>query len=165
MLSTVLAQMSWLPAAVLILVVLAGPFIGALIVPRPKLLRVLFIVSLVILAGLTLYPEGGAGRDITCAVEVPYVSLRAVETLSNVLLFIPPVLLVGLLVRRPVLAALGGSAASALIELGQAVVPAIGRACDTGDWMTNTTGAVLGAILAAAASALRRRRENDTADR
>jgi hypothetical protein len=106
-LSTLLVQVSWLPAAVLLLAVLAGPFLGTMIAPRPKLLRVLVITSLVILAGLTLYPEGGAERNITCAVELPHLALRAVETLSNVLLFVPPVMLTGLLFRRPTLAALG----------------------------------------------------------
>jgi glycopeptide antibiotics resistance protein len=75
---------------------------------------------------------------------VPYFALGAVETLVNVLLFIPPVLLAGVLFRRPVLAVLGGGMLSALVEFLQAVAPIIGRACDTGDWITNTIGAVLG---------------------
>ena len=78
------------------------------------------------------------------------------------LLFIPPVVLAGLLFRRPVLAALGGSAASALVELAQAVVPALGRACDTGDWITNTTGAVLGGVIAATDLSLAHRRQSRT---
>jgi len=164
-LSTLLAQVSWLPAVVLLLTVLVGPFVGTAIVRRPKLLRVLWLVSLVILAGLTLYPEGGAGRDVACTIEAPYFSLRAAETLANVLLFIPPVGLTGLLFRRPALAALAGSVASALIELGQAVVPAIGRACDTGDLITNTTGAVLGGVIAATALSLARRRQGHATGR
>jgi glycopeptide antibiotics resistance protein len=79
-----------------------------------------------------------------------------------VLLFIPPVVLTGLVFRRPALAALAGSAASALIELGQAVLPAIGRACDTGDWISNTAGAVLGALIGTTALSLARRRQNHT---
>jgi hypothetical protein len=161
-LSTLLAQVSWLPAVVLLLTVLAGPFVGTGIVRRPKMLRVLWLVSLLLLAGLTLYPEDGAGRDVACMIEAPYFSLRVVETLANVLLFIPPVVLTGLVFRRPVLAALAGSAASALIELGQAVLPAIGRACDTGDWISNTTGAVLGALIGTTALSLARRRQNHT---
>jgi hypothetical protein len=157
-LSTLLVQASWIPATVLLLAVLTGPFVGAAIAPRRRLLRALFIVSLVIVAGLTLYPEGGPGTDVTCAVEVPYFGVRAVETLANVLLFIPPVLLAGLLARRPLLAIIGGSATSALIELVQAFVPAIGRACDTGDWITNTIGSVLGGAIALAALALEGRR-------
>jgi hypothetical protein len=161
-LSTLLVQVSWLPAAVLLLAVLVGPFVGAVIARRTTLLRGLFVVSLLIVAGLTLYPEGGTDSGISCAVEAPYFSLRAAETLANVLLFIPPVLLAGLLFRRPVLTALGGSAASALVELAQAVVPALGRACDTGDWITNTIGAVLGGVVATAALALERRRRLST---
>jgi len=156
-LSTLLVQVSWLPAAVLLLAVLTGPFIAAALAPRPRLLRALFIASLVILAGLTLYPEGGADRDVTCTVGLPYFGLRAAETVANVLLFIPPVLLAGLLVRRPALAVMGGTATSALIELVQGIVPAIGRACDTGDWITNTIGAVVGGLIALAALSLDRR--------
>lgn len=164
MLSTLLVQASWLPASALVLAVLAGPFVGAVLASRPRLSRVLFVVTLVALAGLTLYPEGGTGRDVTCAVGIPSFGLRSVETLANVLLFVPPVLLAGLLTRRPLLAVVGGSAASALVELVQAVVPALGRACDTGDWMTNSLGGVLGGILALAALALaRRRRSSDVA--
>lgn len=153
-LSTLLVQASWLPAVVLLLAVLTGPFIAAAIAPRPRLVRALFIASLLMLAGLTLYPEGGADRDVTCAVGLPYFGVRAVETVANVLLFIPPVLLAGLLVRRPILAVMSGSATSVLIELVQAIVPAIGRACDTGDWITNTIGAVLGGLIALAALTL-----------
>jgi len=34
----------------------------------------------------------------------------------------------------------------------------IGRACDTGDWITNTIGAVVGGVLAATALTWHRRR-------
>jgi VanZ family protein len=69
----------------------------------------------------------------------------------------PPVLLAGVLFPRPLLAVLGGSVLSALIEFLQAVAPIIGRACDASDWITNTIGAVLGGLIAGAALALKRR--------
>ena len=161
-LSTLLVHASWLPAAVLVLTVVVGPILGAAIAPRPRLLRALFVVSLMILAGLTLYPEGRTGGEVGCAVETPYFALEAVETLSNVLLLIPPVLIAGLLFRRPIMAMVGGSAISALIEFVQAVVPHIGRACDTSDWITNTIGSVVGGLIALAALVLERRRKGVT---
>lgn len=157
MLSTLLTHASWLPATVLLVLLLAGPFIGAAIAPCRRLLWALFTVSVIAVGGLTLYPEGGAVGRVTCTPGVPYFALGAVETLANVLLFIPPVLLAGVLFRRPLLAVLGGSVLSALIEFLQAVAPIIGRACDTGDWITNTIGAVLGGLIAGAALALKRR--------
>lgn len=39
-----------------------------------------------------------------------------------------------------------------------ALVVGIGRACDTGDWVTNSIGAVIGGMLALAALALAQRR-------
>jgi VanZ family protein len=53
---------------------------------------------------------------------------------------------------------LGATAFSALIEVVQALVLGIGRACDTSDWITNTIGAVIGGGLATVALARRRHR-------
>ncbi len=47
---------------------------------------------------------------------------------------------------------------SALIELVQAVVPDLGRSCDTNDWFMNTVGAAIGAMIATAIIALTARR-------
>jgi len=44
-----------------------------------------------------------------------------------------------------------GSGASAGLEVLQALVPTIGRSCDTNDWLSNTIGAVIGAVIASAA--------------
>jgi VanZ family protein len=62
-------------------------------------------------------------------------------------LFVPPALLLAVATRRPVLALLLGASLSAAIELVQALVPAIGRSCDTNDWTSNTIGAAIGAGL------------------
>jgi VanZ family protein len=59
-----------------------------------------------------------------------------------------PVLLAGVATRRPVLATLAGSGLSVVVEAVQAAVPAIGRSCDSGDWINNTIGAVIGGALA-----------------
>ena len=64
------------------------------------------------------------------------------------MLFVAPVLLLGIALRRPVAALLAGTGASVAREVVQAAVPAIGRSCDTNDWLANTLGAVLGAALA-----------------
>ncbi|GLY98519.1 VanZ family protein [Actinoplanes sp. NBRC 103695] len=55
------------------------------------------------------------------------------------MLFVAPVLLAGVATRRPLVV---------MVEVFQAAVPALGRSCDSGDWMTNTIGAVIGALLA-----------------
>ena len=60
-----------------------------------------------------------------------------------------PWVMLAVAVGRPVLVAAAVSGLSALIELVQASVPAIGRSCDTNDWFMNTIGAVLAAFLAA----------------
>ena len=49
-------------------------------------------------------------------------------------------------------------ALSGAVELIQAVVLVIGRACDTSDWITNTIGAVVGGVLAATELVWHRRR-------
>ena len=53
-----------------------------------------------------------------------------------------------------VLAALIGLSVS--LEALQALVPGLGRSCDTNDWLSNTIGAAVGTGLAAAALALNR---------
>ena len=61
------------------------------------------------------------------------------------------VLLAGVASRRPWLMLGLGSGASLVIEAVQAVLPAIGRSCDTTDWSSNSIGALVGAVLAWAA--------------
>ena len=111
---------------------------------EPKLVRSLGVVGVLL---LTLSPTR---RSMTfgCAVDWSP-QLTASEPLANVLLFVPLVLLLAVASRRPVRAALAGSAVSLGIELVQAVVTAIGRSCDTSDWIANTAGSAIGATLAA----------------
>lgn len=72
------------------------------------------------------------------------------------MLTVAPALLAGVAARRPLLIGLLLSAVSAAVEGLQALLPALGRSCDTSDWLSNTIGAVLGAGLAAAALLLAR---------
>jgi VanZ family protein len=68
--------------------------------------------------------------------------------MANILLFVAPVLLAGVATRRPVLVMVAGSGLSVVVEVCQAAVPALGRSCDSGDWVNNTIGTVIGALLA-----------------
>lgn len=105
---------------------------------------------------LTLVPTS---RDLVvgCAAEWSFPKLGAVELMANLVLFVPPALLLGVALRRPLLVLVAASATSALIEVLQAFATALGRSCSTNDWLYNTLGAALGAAIALAA--LRARRE------
>lgn len=83
-------------------------------------------------AALTLVP---ASRDLAtgCTTERRFPTLGAVELMANVVLLVPPVLLLGVAVRRPSAVCLGAIVASGLIEVTQAFAPALGRSCSTSD--------------------------------
>ncbi|WP_033293241.1 VanZ family protein [Amycolatopsis jejuensis] len=111
-------------------------------------------LSLLSILALTLVP---ASRDMdvaACTVQFSLPSLTSVELVANVALFVPLVFFAALPARRPLLVGLGGTVLSALVEAVQALVPAIGRACDTNDWLMNTLGAALGLLLAYGARAV-----------
>lgn len=158
MLSTLLIMMPWLAFTVLVGALVVGPFVGAWLVVRPRTTAVLLCVATVAVVVLTLYPDGDPRPRVECAAGLPYLAPTAVEPTANVLLFVPVSFLAGVLLRRPVVAVLGAVALSAVIELLQALVLVIGRACDTSDWITNAVGAVVGGVLAAGALAWQRRR-------
>lgn len=147
MISTLLVAHPWLSPTALLVLVVAGPFVARWLDGRRTLARVLLAASLVPVVLLTLVP---VDRELfaRCSVGWALPTVGRVELLANVVLFVPPVLLAAVVLRRPVVAFLGGAAASALVELVQALVPAIGRSCDTNDWLSNTLGALLGALLA-----------------
>jgi hypothetical protein len=156
-LSTLLALAPWLAFSVLIATVVAGPVVGVWLAERPRITAVLLAAGLIAVLAVTLYPDGDPYPTVTCSAGLPYLAPTAVESTANILLFVPITLLAGVLWRRPGMAILGGTALSIVIEVVQALVLVIGRACDTSDWITNTLGAVIGAVLAAAALAWRRR--------
>lgn len=155
MLSTILVEYPWLTTVALVALVVLGPLVGAWLVPRARLARVLRTLSIVTVALLTLIPTS---REITvrCAMEWDLPTLGAVELMANVILFAQVVLLAGIATRRPLVALLVASGASAIVEMGQAFAPGLGRSCSTNDWLSNTLGASLGAALAAAALLLAR---------
>lgn len=147
MISTFLVEHRWIAPAALVLLVLVGPLAGSWLVTRPRIARVLTAVSMLPLALLTLVP---VDRELfaRCEVRWDFPTPAGPESLANILLFVAPVLLAGVAIRRPVLAVLAGSTLSVMVEAVQAAVPAIGRSCDSGDWINNTIGAVIGGALA-----------------
>lgn len=155
-LSTLLTRLPWLAFSVLVLALVLAPLVGAWLASKPRLTRVLLAVVAVVMAALTLYPDGAPSAGVACALQLPYLAPTASETMANILLFLPLSFLIGLVWRRPVVAMLIGAAASAAIEAVQALVPAIGRACDTSDLINNAIGAVLGGACAWGALLIRR---------
>ncbi|PPF56425.1 VanZ family protein [Clavibacter michiganensis] len=155
--------MPWLAFAVLVGVIVFAPLAGIRLARRRRITAVLLIAALLGALALTLYPEGDRSSSVACNVGLPYLSPTAVESTANILLFVPIAFLASLLWRRPLLAILGTVVLSALIDTVQAVALSIGRACDTGDWITNTIGAILGGLLACGTLAWQRRRTRTVA--
>ncbi|WP_222196077.1 VanZ family protein [Modestobacter italicus] len=162
MTSTALVEHAALVPLALVLVVLGSTLIGHLVLRRrPRLLTALLGLALLPVVVLTLVPSGTSrGDDVGCTVQFAVPTLGSVELLANVALFLPPALLGTLLTRRPLLVLAAAAALSGAIEALQALVPALGRACDTNDWLMNTAGASVGVALAVVLLALTDRRED-----
>ncbi|WP_413317049.1 VanZ family protein [Agrococcus sp. 1P02AA] len=167
MLSTTLAAYPWLAGVLLAVVVTLGLPAAWWLAQRPRLAWALAVATGVATLLLTLLPTPRQ-LDVGCAVEWD-ASLTAPEPLANVVLLVPFALLVGVAIGRPLAGALLGFAAgallSALIEAVQALVPAIGRSCSTGDLLANAVGAAIGGLLALAALHLARRSRQRAARR
>ena len=114
-------------------------------------------MSLLPVVALTLVP---VDRELfaRCTVQWALPTPGRVELMANVVLFVAPVLLAGVATRRPAMVLVGAAGLSAGLEAFQALVPAIGRSCDTSDWLCNTIGAAVGAMLAGISLRLARRR-------
>lgn len=162
MLSTILVEYPWLTSAAFFMLVLLGPIAGAWLVPRPFVTRMALALSIVTLTLLTLIPTTRA-PSVGCAIEWALPSFGAVELMANVILFAPVALVAGIATKRPLVALLIASGAAAAIEVVQAIIPALGRSCSTNDWLSNTLGAALGALLAVAAMRLARRSGGESA--
>jgi VanZ family protein len=106
-------------------------------------------VALLPVVVLTLVP---VDREVfgRCALQWALPTPGRVELMANVVLCVARVLLAGIASRRPVLV-MASVGTSAGLEVLQALVPTIGRSCDTNDWLSNTIGAVIGAAIAWAA--------------
>ena len=142
------------PTALALLIVL-GPFAGAWLARRTELAWLLCAGALVPVALLTLVP---VDRELVarCTLQWALPTPGRVELMANVVLFVGPALFAGVAARRPVVVLLALSGLSGAVEALQALVPALGRSCDTTDWSSNTIGAATGAGLAAAALSLAR---------
>ena len=156
--STFLVEARWLPFGALVAFVVVGPLLALLLARRRRVTAGLLAASVLAVLLLTLLPDGEPRAGIGCAVQLPYLSIDSVESLANVLLLAPTALLLATLLRRPVVGVVAAVALSAAIEGVQALVPAIGRACDTSDLLTNALGALLGGVLAFVAMRLAGRR-------
>ncbi|SDG22107.1 VanZ family protein [Klenkia brasiliensis] len=146
----------WATTAGLVTLLVAGPLVAAGLAGRPRAAWWLAALALVPVAVLTLSPGPGTVEDVRCTVQWALPTLTRVELLANVLLFVPPTLLATVASRCPWPVLLAGSGLSAAVEALQAVVPGIGRACDTTDWSSNTLGAAAGVGLAVLGLTLRR---------
>jgi hypothetical protein len=124
-------------------------------------LLVLSAVSVVAVLVLTLLPDGSRPGGVTCTVEFS-VPFQGIETLANVALLLPLVLFLGTATNRPLIVLGGAVTLSAVVEVIQALAPALGRRCDTNDWFMNTIGAVLAAVIALAICRIDRRRTTTT---
>jgi hypothetical protein len=153
---TFLVAHPWISPAVLGVLVLLGPLVGSWLVDRPRWAWALAALAMVSVFAFTLAPQGGRQLAGGCTLEWGLPTPRRVEPMANVVLFVAPVLFAGVASRRPVLAFAAGSALALGIEAAQAVAPAIGRSCASEDWLSNTIGSALGAILAAFALLLSR---------
>lgn len=135
---------------------------------RQRLTWVLVALSMLPVVALPLVPAANSRlANVSCTVQFFVPTLGSVELLSNVALFLPMVFFATLATRRPLATLAAGACLSAAIEALQALAPAIGRACDTNDWLMNTLGAAIGVLLALGTITIVRRRgsRGDTAHR
>lgn len=152
MITDFLLDHSALIPGALALVALASTAVGyvALRLGRPglPLLPALVVVAALPVLALTMAPTG---RDIStrgCTVQFAWPGAGSVELLANVALLLPVTVFAALATCRPWAVLIAGTGASAAIEAVQALLPAIGRACDTNDWAMNSLGVLAGALVA-----------------
>lgn len=126
---------------------------------RQRALAVLAVISLLGPLALTFSPSS-AEPESFCILRLS-VPFQGIDTLANLAMLLPLALFAALLLRRPLAVFAAASGMSAVIELVQALVPALGRTCDTDDWFMNTAGAALGALLASCIIAVDKRRDHN----
>lgn len=152
MITDFLLDHSALVPGALALVALICTVVGyvALRLDRPggRLLPALAVVAALPVLALTMSPTGRDASTRGCTVQFAWPGAGSVELLANVALLLPVAVFAALATRRPWAVLVAGVGASAAIEAVQALVPAIGRACDTNDWAMNSLG-VLAGVLAA----------------
>ncbi|WP_166347411.1 VanZ family protein [Phytoactinopolyspora limicola] len=155
MITNFLLEHPWMSPVALALMVVAGPVLGRWLTDRPTAARWLLGASLLPIAITTLVPVDRQLEEF-CVVQWALPTPSRVELMANVVLFVAPALLFAVITRRLLLTVLLGTGLSAAVELVQALIPAIGRSCDTTDWLSNTIGVLIGAMLGWAALRLAR---------
>lgn len=106
---------------------------------------------------LTLTPDTASPATF-CTVQLAWPTLGGVEGLANIAMLVPVACFGTVATRRPIAVLAATTGLSATIELVQALLPALGRACDTSDWEMNTIGAAVGVLLAVLVGAVAARR-------
>lgn len=110
-------------------------------------------IATVVVLLLTLTPDKYPNPASTCSFDPSYFYNDEL----NIVLFLLPALFAVVATRRPLVVLAGGIGLSALIELVQYLALALGRRCDVGDWLANSTGTLAGVIVAAVVMAIVRR--------
>ncbi|TJZ99509.1 VanZ family protein [Actinacidiphila oryziradicis] len=115
---------------------------------RPYAFAALTAVTVVEVSVTLAMPNGGRTTDV-CVLNRDLVEpFLTTQGLLNLAMFLP-LGFVGVLAARSVVPVVLGSAALSLLsEVCQAVVPGIGRNCDSSDFFMNTLGGILGAAAA-----------------
>ncbi|MEU9129602.1 VanZ family protein [Kitasatospora sp. NPDC048540] len=106
-------------------------------------------VSLSLVLAATLCPlSPQAPASMACTVQRDVVgALLADQGLLNAALFVPAALFLTLAVRRPLPVAASLAVLSGAVEVTQALVSGMGRACDSADLEANLAGALLGCLI------------------
>jgi hypothetical protein len=115
-----------------------------------RIAGILAAVATVVVLGLTLTADKFPNPGVGCTFD----GSTFYYDFYNIVLFFLPVLFATIWARRPQLVLLGGVGLSAVIETVQAFIPVLGRRCDLGDWLANSTGTVLAVLVAAGVTVL-----------
>ncbi|MFJ5921509.1 VanZ family protein [Kitasatospora sp. NPDC092948] len=126
----------------------------------PRWSAVLLGVSLAGELAATLYPTmSGGSQHPNCAWGASLgFTLNSTQGQLNLLMYVPLGLFAVLTFGRPVLVSVGVLALTGVTETVQGLLPAIGRACDSGDLAANALGGLIGVLLGCAVRLARRRR-------
>ena len=118
----------------------------------PRWATLLFGVSLAGELTATLYPTGHtSAASLVCSFSKDFAGAFTDEQgLLNVAMYVPVALFATAAFGRPLAVLTGCWVLSAGTETLQALLPGIGRACDSDDFVTNATGAAIGVALACA---------------
>ena len=168
LISTFIIENYFLVRLVLVIAAILFVVIAALLVRAgrrgKRIATVIAAVGVVAVLGLTLVPDTYPMAGVTCSFDPS----EFYRDSFNVMLFLLPAIFAVIAVRHPLLVFASGVALSAVIEVIQALSPVLGRRCDIGDWLANSTGTAIGVLLAVGVIAVvgrisRRRAASETA--